>query len=86
MVGASKHSAVSFREKHGSSGIENDNASGVGYDPPYDSRHLDLGFLTHFPSGSDSGEFRLKGLIGDFFMPPLCGSQSRCGSFILRGA
>jgi len=39
--------------------IEDDNAGGVGYDLPDDIRHLDLGFLIPFPSGSDPDEFPL---------------------------
>jgi len=38
LVGASKQQAVSFREAYGRSGSEDDNASGVGYDPPGDDR------------------------------------------------
>ena len=34
LVGASKQQAASFREAYGRSGSEDDNASGVGYDPP----------------------------------------------------
>ena len=87
VVGASKHSAVSFREAYGKSGCEDDNASGDGYDPPGDDcRDLDLGFLTPFPSGFDPGEFRLNGSTGICFTFPLCGSQGRCGSYLLRGA
>jgi len=69
------------------SGSEEDNACGVGYDPPGDAcLDLNLGFLTSFPSGFDPDEFLLGGSIGTFFMSPLCGSQSRCESSLLRGA
>ena len=71
VVGASKQSAVSIREAHGKSGSEDDNASGVGYDPPGDDcPDFDLG-LTPFPSGFDPGEFRLNGSIGTCFKSPL---------------
>ena len=65
---------------------EDDNASGVVYDPPDGSRDLDLGFLVPLPSGFNSGEFRLVGFIGNWFTPPLRGSQGRRGSFLLGGA
>ena len=66
-----KHSAVSFREAYGKGGCEDDNASGVGYDPPGDDcPDFDLG-LTPFPSGFDPGEFRLNGSIGTCFKSPL---------------
>jgi len=86
LVGASKQQAASFREAYGRSGSEDDNASGVGYDPPDGSRDLDLGFLVPLPSGFNSGEFRLVGSIGNWCTPPLRGSQGRRGSFLLRGA
>jgi len=38
LVGANKQQAVSFREAYGRSGSEDDNASGVGFDPPGDDR------------------------------------------------
>jgi hypothetical protein len=89
LVGASKQPAVSFRKAYGRSGSEDDNASGVGYDPLDDSRDLDLGFLIPFPPSLDPGEFRLEGSIGigNWFtpLPPLYGAQDRCG-FLLRGA
>ena len=65
---------------------EDDNASGVGYDPPDGSRDLDLGFLVPLPSGFNPGEFRLVGSIGNWCTPPLRGSQGHRGSFLLRGA
>jgi hypothetical protein len=49
LVGASKQQAASFREAYGRIGSEDDNASGVGYDPPDGSRDLDLGFLVPLP-------------------------------------
>jgi len=85
VVGASMHSAGSFREAYGRSNSENNNESGVGYDQPDGSWDLNLGFLIPFPSGFDPGEFRLKGSISTCFTSPLCGSQARCGSFLLRG-
>ena len=75
---------ASFRGAYGRSGSEDDNASGVGYDPPDGSR--DFGFLVPLPSGFNPGEFRLVGSIGNWFTPPLRGSQGRRGSFLLRGA
>ena len=48
--------------------------------------HLDLGFLIPFPSGFNPSELRLEGPIGNCFTPLLCGSQGRCGSFLLMGA
>jgi len=37
LVGASKQQAASLREAYRRGGSEDDNASGVGYDPPYGS-------------------------------------------------
>ena len=71
LVGASKQQAASFREAYGRSGSDDDNASGVGYNPPDGSRDLDLGFLVPLPSGFNPGEFRLVGSIGNWFTPPL---------------
>ena len=85
-VGARKQQAASFREAYGRSGSDDDNASGVRYDPSDGSRDLDLGFLVPLPSGFNSSEFRLVGLIGNWCAPPLRGSQGRRGSFLLRGA
>ena len=84
---ASKQQAISFREAYvGRSGSEDDNASGVGYYPPHSFRDLDLGFLVPLPSGFNPGEFRLVGSIGNWFTPPLRGSQGRRGGFLFRGA
>jgi len=85
-VSARRGGGCFFSWESGRSGSEDDYASGVGYDPPYDSRHLDLGFFALSPSGFGPGDFRLEGSIGNCFTPPLCGSQGRCGSFLLRGA
>ena len=85
-VGARKQQAASFREAYGRSGSDDDNASGVRYDPSDGSRDLDLGFLVPFPPGFDPGEFWLEGSFGKWFRPPLRDSQSRCGSFLVRGA
>ena len=72
--------------QYGRSGSKDDNASGVGYDPPDGSRDLDLGFLVPLPSGLTPGEFRLVGSIGNWFTSPLRGSQGRRGGFLLRGS
>jgi hypothetical protein len=60
---------------YGRSGSEDDNTSGVGYDPPGGRRNLDSGFLVPLLSGYHPGEFRLMGSIGNWSAPPLRGSQ-----------
>ena len=84
VVGVRKHPAASFRETHGRSGGEDDNANGVGYVPPEGIRDFDLGFLIphSFPFRLSSRLFPgCKGSIGTWFTFPLCGNQGRYGLF-----
>ena len=66
VVGASKQSPVSFREAYGRSGKEDDNASGVGYDPPGDGHGDTVGCGSDPPRDKSSGAeapSTIKGII-----------------------
>ena len=86
VVGASKQSAVSFREAHFRSGSEDDNASGVGYDPPVDSWIWGNSFLSLQALMPWSSEIRISGSFGTCFTPPLCGSQGLRWTSLLEKA
>jgi len=64
LVGASKQQAASFREAYGRSGSEDDNASGVGYNPPGDDRGDTFGCNPPCDNSSGAEEpSSIKGII-----------------------
>jgi len=83
VVGATT-TAVSFREAYGRSGSESDNASGVGYDPPDDSRDLDLGFLNFSLQALIPVNSSWKGLLAIVLCPLFAALKDAVGVFSLR--
>jgi hypothetical protein len=83
LVGASKQQAASFRETPGRSGSEDDNASGVGYDPPDGSRDLDLGFPIPLPQALIPVNSGRLGLLAIGLRPLFAALKAAVGNFSL---
>ena len=83
LVGASKQQASSFREASGRSGSEDDNASGVGYDPPDGSRDLDLGFPIPLPQALIPVNSGRLGLLAIGLRPLFAALKAAVGNFSL---